>query len=258
MDEVYRMPRNLHLCGAVGVCAMTLPSFLQSVFTLPTRPVSATVALVGIPAVVAAVENERTAAVYNTATIAAVDGMPIVKKARRSGIQCDRCSGPDFMGAVFAKSVLCGKTHYLYGGKNDEALDRLRERLQNDYPGIQILGAYSPPYRQLTPEEDSAVCAEINCLRPDFVWVGIGAPKQEIWMDDHRAKIVGCVMLGVGAGFDFLAGTLSKAPRWMEQCSLEWLYRLCKEPRRLWKRYILGGVKYACYSLAACKKPAAR
>ena len=145
---------------------------------------------------------------------------------------------------MFKESVTQNRTHYFYGGKNDEVLRALRENLERDYPGIRISGMYSPPFRPLTDEEDRAVCEEINSLHPDFLWVGIGAPKQEMWMWKHREKIQNTVMLGVGAGFDFFAGTLDKAPAWMEKASLEWLYRLIKEPKRLWKRYILGGVKF--------------
>lgn len=97
------------------------------------------------------------------------------------------------------------------------------------------------------------VCEMINKLKPDFLWVGIGAPKQELWMAEHKEKIHDTVMLGVGAGFDFLAGTLKKAPKWMEQASLEWMFRLMMEPKRLWKRYIVGGVKFFYYSISSRK-----
>lgn len=107
---------------------------------------------------------------------------------------------------------------------------------------------YSPPFRALTEEEDKKICDEINELKPDFLWVGIGAPKQEMWMWKHQEKIHNTVMFGVGAGFNFFAGTLDKAPKWMEKASLEWLFRLSKEPKRLWRRYILGGFKYLYYS----------
>ena len=108
--------------------------------------------------------------------------------------------------------------------------------LERDYPGIRILGTFAPPFRQMTEAEDSALCREINSVRPDFLWVGIGAPKQEMWMSEHRDKLEKCVMIGVGAGFDYIAGTLEKAPAWMEKCCIEWLYRLYKEPKRLWRR----------------------
>lgn len=246
--KVYQRKRDFTVCGVVGVCATTRDEFVKEVFSMPTIPVSATIDLVGVPAINSAKENPEYAEMYNKATMAAIDGMPIVKIGRRKGIECERCAAPDIMGLVFAESVKQGKTHYFYGGKDDKVLAKLKESLQRDYPGIQIVGMYSPPFRPLTDEEDKAVCEEINSLNPDFLWVGIGAPKQEMWMWKHQEKIHNTVMMGVGAGFDFFAGTLDKAPAWMEKASLEWLFRLCKEPKRLWKRYILGGFKYLYYT----------
>lgn len=248
-NEVYRRKRDFVVCDVVGVCATTKKEFITEVFSMPTEPISATVDLVGVPAIISAKENPEIAKMYNSATMAAIDGMPIVKMGRRRGFKCERCAAPDIMGPVFEESVKQNKTHYFYGGKNDEVLKKLRENLEKSYPGIQIVGMYSPPFRPLTEDEDKAVCDEINSLKPDFLWVGIGALKQELWMLDHQKKIHGTVMFGVGAGFDFFAGTLDKAPKWMEKASLEWLYRLVKEPKRLWKRYILGGFKWVFYNV---------
>jgi len=247
--KAYIKKRDFTICGIIGVCATTREQFVKEAFSLPTEPLSATIDLVGVPAVISAKEDPKVAEMYNKATMVAIDGMPIVKKGRRNGFTCERCAAPDIMGPVFKESVKQGKTHYFYGGKNDKVLIKLRENLEHDYPGIQIVGMYSPPFRPLTDEEDNAICKEINNLHPDFLWVGIGAPKQEMWMMDHQEKIHGCVMMGVGAGFNFFAGTLDKAPVWIEKCSLEWVYRLCKEPKRLWKRYVLGGFKYIYYSI---------
>ena len=249
VGQVYQRKRDFTVCGVVGVCATTRAEFVEEVFKMPTSPVSATVDLVGVPAIISAKENPEYAQMYNQATMAAIDGMPIVKIGRRKGFTCERCAAPDIMGLVFAESVKQGKTHYFYGGKDDTVLDNLKHNLERDYPGIQIVGMYSPPFRPLTQEEDDAVCAEINALQPDFLWVGIGAPKQEMWMWKHQEKIHNTVMLGVGAGFNFFAGTLDKAPEWMEKASLEWLFRLAKEPKRLWRRYILGGFKFLYYSM---------
>lgn len=210
---------------------------------------SATIDLVGVPAVISASESEEIKEMYSKATMAIIDGMPIVKRGRKLGFECDRCAAPDIMGPIFEESVKRNKTHYFYGGKDDEVLVKLRENLEKAYPGIQILGMYSPPFRPLTDEEDAAICREINELKPDFLWVGIGAPKQEMWMWKHQEKIHGTRMLGVGAGFNFFAGTLDKAPAWMEKAGIEWLFRLSKEPKRLWRRYVLGGFKYLKLSM---------
>lgn len=231
---------------------MTKKEFVREVFSMPTTPVSATVNFVGVPAINSAKENPKYAEMYNQSTMAAIDGMLIVKMGRRKGFLCERCAAPDIMGEVFAEGIRQGKTHYFYGGKNENVLKKLRENLEKDYTGIKIAGMYSPPFRPLTDEEDETICKEINSLKPDFLWVGIGAPKQEMWMWEHQKAIQGTVMLGVGAGFDFFAGELEKAPEWIERASLEWLFRLSKEPGRLWKRYILGGIKWMYYN-AECK-----
>lgn len=245
-DMAYQRKRDFEVCG-IGFCATTMDQLIEEIFSLPTEPVSATVDLVGVPGIISAKENPKVAETYAASTMAIIDGMPIVKIGRKKGFKCNRCSGTDIMPHIFEESVKRCKTHYFYGGKDDEVLKRIRENLEKDYPGIQIVGMYSPPFRPLTEEEDKKVCDEINGLKPDFLWVGIGAPKQEMWMKEHEEKIHGTVMLGVGAGFNFIAGTLDKAPEWMEEASLEWLFRLTKEPKRLWKRYILGGFKWIYY-----------
>ena len=243
----YIKKRDFSICDTVSVCATTNRECVEQIFDLPVEPVSATIDLVGVPAVISASESEEIKEMYSKATMAIIDGMPIVKRGRKLGFECDRCAAPDIMGPIFEESVKRNKTHYFYGGKDDEVLVKLRENLEKAYPGIQILGMYSPPFRPLTDEEDAAICREINELKPDFLWVGIGAPKQEMWK--HQEKIHGTRMLGVGAGFNFFAGTLDKAPAWMEKAGIEWLFRLSKEPKRLWRRYVLGGFKYLKLSM---------
>lgn len=247
MNTIYRKERDFIVCNTIGVCALTRKAFMDEVFSVPTNPICATVDFIGIPAIISARENEEYARIYEKATVAAIDGMPIVKMGLKKGYTCERCAGPDIMGLVFEEGIKRNKTHYFYGGKDKDVLRKLKANLEQKYDGIRIVGMYSPPFRNLTDEEDKKICDEINQVKPDFIWVGIGAPKQEKWMQEHREKIQGAVMLGVGAGFNFFAGTLKKAPAWMENASLEWLYRLTKEPKRLWKRYILGGIKFLYY-----------
>ena len=242
----YQRKREFTICG-VGFCPTTRKEFVEEAFSMPISPVSGTINLIGVPAVNSAQENKEAAEAFSKCSFAAIDGMPIVKIAKKIGFNCERCAAPDIMGMMFEESVKKNKTHYFYGGKDDEVLKKLKENLEKNYPGIRIVGMYSPPFRPLTEEEDAKICAEINTLHPNFLWVGIGAPKQEIWMYNHREKIHRTVMLGVGAGFNFLSGTLDKAPEWMEKASLEWLYRLIKEPKRLWKRYVISGAKWLFY-----------
>lgn len=250
-EGICQVKRAFTICNTVGICPSTKKEFIEIVYSVSRTPVSATIDLVGMPAIVSAKENKEYAGMYNESTMTAIDGMPFVRKARRMGITCERCAAPDIMGPVLAAGIEKGATHFFYGGKNDELLFKLRTNLEKNYPGISIVGMYSPPFRPLTPEEDAEVIKQINEAHPDFLWVGIGAPKQEMWMKNHRNSINDTCMLGVGAAFDFMAGTLDKAPKWLEEAGLEWLYRLVKEPKRLWRRYILGGIKYCWWSFAS-------
>jgi N-acetylglucosaminyldiphosphoundecaprenol N-acetyl-beta-D-mannosaminyltransferase len=126
---------------------------------------------------------------------------------------------------------------YLYGGRTPEALELLRRRLVERHPGLPIAGAYSPPFRELTPEEEQQVARDIDASGAAVVWVGTGQPKQERWMEHMRPRLKAPLLVGVGAAFDFHAGLVPQAPHWMRGAGLEWLYRLAREPRRLWRRY---------------------
>lgn len=129
-----------------------------------------------------------------------------------------------------------GYRQFYYGGAHGVA-EKLQQKLLQTYPGLQVAGRICPPFRDLTPEEDQAIVNEINAARPDIVWIGLSTPKQEYWMANHLGRIHAPVMVGVGAAFDFLAGTKPQAPRFMQRSGLEWLFRLLSEPRRLWRRY---------------------
>ena len=151
------------------------------------------------------------------------------------------------MGEIFEISAKKGYRHYFYGSK-EETLELLQQKLTNNYPGIQIAGMYSPPFRILTEEEDKVVVEKINETKPDFVWIGLGAPKQEKWMAAHLGKING-LMIGVGAGFDYYAENIKRAPEWMQKNNLEWLYRLLQDPKRLFKRYLITNTKFIWNSM---------
>lgn len=178
-------------------------------------------------------------AVLNNADVATPDGMPLVWALRSFGMRRQqRVYGPDLMLALCEQASKRGHRIFLYGGR-DEVLDVLQQNLTARFPGLRIAGAYAPPFRPLTAEEDAAVVERIRTSDADIVFVGIGSPKQERWMMDHRDKLPGVVMLSVGAAFDFHAGRVRQAPGWMRRSGLEWFFRLLMEPRRLWKRYIL-------------------
>lgn len=188
-------------------------------------------------------ENHAYRDVQNGAYLAIPDGKPLSIVCRKRGFrEADRTTGPDLMQEIFEISVKEGYRHYFYGA-TDETLGLLKEKLQQKYTGIQIAGMYAPPFRPLTEEEDKEITQKINSVNADFVWVGIGAPKQEEFMAKHQDKIKG-LMIGVGAGFDYHAGNIKRAPLWMQKLSLEWLYRLLQDPKRLFKRYMKTNLKF--------------
>lgn len=176
--------------------------------------------------------------VVANADMATPDGAPVAWMLRRLGHAAQvRINGPDLMWRHCAVAAERGTPIYLYGGMQ-ATLDLLQQRLRSAFPGLVIAGAYSPPFRPLTEEEDAAVVAEINASGAGVVWVGLGCPKQELWMAAHRGR-VNAVMVGVGAAFDYHAGTVARAPLWMQHSGFEWAHRLSSEPRRLWKRYLV-------------------
>jgi N-acetylglucosaminyldiphosphoundecaprenol N-acetyl-beta-D-mannosaminyltransferase len=166
------------------------------------------------------------------------DGQPLAWALRALGHDIDaRVYGPELMERACARAAGTGQRHYLYGGRDQSALFKLTLRLRQRFPGLRIVGGWSPPFRELSEAELDAVAADINRARPDVVWVGIGVPKQEKWMAAMRDRLDAPVLVGVGAAFDFHAGLVPQAPPWMQRHGLEWLFRLKQEPRRLWKRY---------------------
>ena len=190
-------------------------------------------------------ENEEYRKIQNSAAMALPDGAPLSSYSRRRGYkQAQRVTGPDLMLELFAVSREKGYRHYFYGA-TEETLQSMRKVIERDYPGMEIAGMYAPPFRTLTPQEDAEIIEKINNSRPDFIWIGLGAPKQEEWMYQHMGQLQG-VLIGVGAGFDYLAGYIKRAPHWMQKMSLEWLYRLLQDPRRLWRRYFTSNVKFIC------------
>lgn len=166
------------------------------------------------------------------------DGMPVAWMIRHLLKQSqERINGPDLMWRYLADGAVNGGPVFLYGS-SETTLDILKTRIMAQFPNVRIAGAYSPPFRTLTDEEDARIVEMINVSGATTVWVSLGCPKQEKWMASHRGRIQ-AVMIGVGAAFDYHAGSIKRAPLWMQRSGLEWLHRLASEPRRLWKRYLV-------------------
>lgn len=194
---------------------------------------------------VMAYEDEAYMKIQNSGAMALPDGGPLSLVSRKRGHkEAERVTGPDLMGEIFKISEERGYKHYFYGS-TQETLDELKVKLNEKYPKLNIVGVYSPPFRKLTEEEDIQIIDKINRRKADFIWVGLGAPKQEVWMYEHKNKVNG-VMIGVGAGFDYHANKLKRAPSWMQRSNLEWCYRLMQEPKRLLKRYLITNTKFIC------------
>ncbi len=188
--------------------------------------------------VMSAHEDPRTRAATLGATLAVPDGQPLVWALRALGHpRATRVYGPDLMARFCERAAHSGMPMYLYGGRTPEALELLEARLRERFPGLRIVGGVSPPFRDPTPEEEQATIDSIDASGAAVVWVGTGQPKQEKWMLRMRPRLAAPLLVGVGAAFDFHAGLVSQAPRWMQRNGLEWLYRLSREPRRLWRRY---------------------
>jgi N-acetylglucosaminyldiphosphoundecaprenol N-acetyl-beta-D-mannosaminyltransferase len=189
------------------------------------------------------------------------DGMPLVWLARLAGFRAiSRVCGIDLLPAVCRFGVPRGWRHYFYGASPGVA-EALAATLRRQMPGLEIVGVHCPPFRALSPEEDEAACAQIRAARPHFVWVSLSTPKQDLWMAQHRGRCGGAIMVGVGAAFEINAGRIARAPRWMQQSGLEWLYRLAQEPGRLWQRYarvIPGFVMLASIELVRRRLAAVR
>jgi N-acetylglucosaminyldiphosphoundecaprenol N-acetyl-beta-D-mannosaminyltransferase len=189
--------------------------------------------------VMSAREDPETDAAVQGATLAVPDGQPLVWALRALGHgEAARVYGPDLMLAFCARAEQRGIPIYLYGGRTPEALALLEGRLRERFPGLRIAGGYSPPFRDLDEDEERSIAARIDASGAAVVWVGTGQPKQEKWMLRMRPLLSAPLLVGVGAAFDFHAGLVSQAPAWMQRAGLEWLYRLSREPRRLWRRYL--------------------
>ena len=173
------------------------------------------------------------------------DGMGVVWALRLLGEEIrDRVYGPTLMERHCARAAERGGRIWLYGGRDEPALGSLREALARRFDGLVIAGSWSPPFRPLGSEEETELAARINADRPEVVWCGLGAPKQELWMARMRSRLEAPVLVGVGAAFDFISGRVAQAPGWMQRSGLEWLHRLEREPRRLAPRYLRDNPRF--------------
>lgn len=223
----------------VGINAITLPQALRQISTWIDTQTRQYVCVCTVHTVMECQKDDKMRQAVNQAGLATPDGMPLVwLSSKMNPGAVERVYGPDLMLALCELSVAQGYKHFFYGGAAGVA-DLLAEKLQQRFQGLKIAGTYSPPFRPLTDEEDAHIINAINESKPDIIWVGLGTPKQDLWMAQHRNQLTAPVLIGVGAAFDFHTGRIAQAPKWMQNAGLEWLFRLWQEPKRLWYRYLV-------------------
>ena len=242
-------PARVNVLG-VAISVLNLDLAVERVAQALESGEKGYVCVTGVHGVSEAQSDSAFRAVLNRAFLNTPDGMPMVWLGRLRGFrQMRRVYGPDLMLRVCEYSVRRGYTHFLYGGAEGVA-QALRERLEVQFPGIKIVGTFAPPFRPLTADEEEELTKRFAEAKPNIVWVGLSTPKQERFMSEHWRTLDAGLWFGVGAAFDFHAGRVRQAPRWMQSCGLEWFFRLCCEPRRLWKRYLRNNPLFVLRSIA--------
>lgn len=242
-DGRMRYPQKTMVVGT----GISMTSYEEVIGLLDERPSDrATVVVVcTVHSIMSARRSPELAEALASADINTSDGVPLVWAIRWTARpDQERVYGPELTRRAIAQTVDRGWRHYFYGS-TPETLTALEEAITRSEPDAQIVGSYSPPFRPLTEAEAEWVVADIKDKGADVVWVGLGMPKQELWMHEVRSSLPGVALVGVGAAFDFIAGTKKEAPAWIQRSGLEWLFRLWEEPRRLWRRYIFNNPAFA-------------
>ena len=242
-EPVFASQQEREQVLGVPIDVLSWGEALDRIFGWALRRESRIVCFCNVHSVITARRNDAHIEAIETADLVTPDGAPVAWMLRRKGhTGQERIGGPDLMWACCQRASKVGTEMLLYGG-TPTTLQCLEKRLRAEFPGINIVGAYSPPFRDLSAEEDAAIVNLINQSGARIVWVGLGCPRQEAWMRAHRNR-VNAVMAGVGAAFDFHAGVVKRAPLWMRRNGLEWLHRLLQDPRRLATRYLVGNAVF--------------
>jgi N-acetylglucosaminyldiphosphoundecaprenol N-acetyl-beta-D-mannosaminyltransferase len=229
----------------VRISAVDLPTAVGEIVRWCDENERHYVCVTGVHGVMECQGDEDLRRIHNAAGLTTPDGMPMVWAGRYAGASSiGRVYGPDLMLELCDVAVRRGWRSFFYGGREGVA-EQLAARLSVRFPGLKVAGCYSPPFRMLSFDEDDEIVKRINSSGADLVWVGLSTPKQERWMAAHLGRLDAFALLGVGAAFDFHAGLIRQAPRWIQRTGLEWLFRLSQEPRRLWKRYMTNNPRFA-------------
>ena len=238
------MTKRVNVLG-VGLSVLNLPSAVAAMAEAVRTRHKGYICVTGVHGVMEAQGDEQFRKILNAAFLCTPDGMPMVWMGKiRGHREMRRVYGPDLMLEICAWSETSDCRHFFYGGAPGVA-EELRDRLTARFPKLQVAGCYTPPFRPLNAAETAGLQEMVRAARPDIFWVGLSTPKQEKFMAEFLPKLDVTLMVGVGAAFDFHAGRVRQAPRWMQRSGLEWFYRLCQEPRRLAKRYLANNPRFA-------------
>lgn len=228
----------------VGVSVLNMPSALSQSEALIERGGRGYVCVTGVHGIMEAQADESFRRILNASFLTTPDGMPTVWMGKLSGYKdMARVYGPDFMLGLCEQGVAKNFRHFFYGGK-DGVAEELRDALTKRFPGLQVVGTYTPPFRPLNAGEEEQLRRQLEACKPDILWCGLSTPKQERFMAAYQDSLPVKLMVGVGAAFDLLSGNLDEAPDWMKRAGLQWLYRMIKEPKRLWRRYLSNNPRF--------------
>jgi N-acetylglucosaminyldiphosphoundecaprenol N-acetyl-beta-D-mannosaminyltransferase len=228
----------------VSLCAMNLRIATEAVLVAARERQKGYVCVTGVHGVMEAQDDPELRRILNEAFLNTTDGMPLVWLGRHYiGRQVDRVYGPDLMLELFAATQDGTVSHFLYGGAAGVA-EELKAKLEARFPGVRIVGTYTPPFRPLDAQEEAGLSALVATTKPSLMWIGLSTPKQERFMAEYLPKLDVAVMLGVGAAFDFHSGRVSQAPKWIQRSGFEWFYRLLTQPKRLGRRYLSNNPRF--------------
>jgi N-acetylglucosaminyldiphosphoundecaprenol N-acetyl-beta-D-mannosaminyltransferase len=237
MTAIWEQRKRVNVLG-IGISITNMPAAVATVEDWIARGAKNYVCVTGVHGVMEAQKDLQLKEIHNSSGMTVPDGMPLVWAGKIYGFKdMGRVYGPDLMLEVCRKSVQRKYTHFLYGG-NEGVAERLKENLEKKFPGISIVGTFTPPFRPLNTKESSDLFEQTTRSRPHLFWVGLSTPKQEKFMNQYLPKLNTQVMIGVGAAFDIHAGLLNDPPPWIKKSGMQWFYRLCQDPRRLSKRYL--------------------
>ncbi len=228
----------------IGISAVDMAEAIRMCDELIIGENRGYVCVTGVHGVMEAQQNPEFREILNRSFLSVPDGMPTVWVGRLQGHRrMRRVYGPDFMLEFCRHSVARGYRHFLYGG-NEGVATELAASLRQRFPGLQVAGSYTPPFRALNVAEEQQLAAMIDACKPDVIWVGLSTPKQERFMAQYLGRLETKLMVGVGAAFDIHTGRIKDAPDWIKAAGLQWLHRLGQEPRRLAKRYLINNPKF--------------